>query len=61
VNKGMEITRGKTKVLHEYPGQPDVLVVSQLDNVSARDGERDGAGFPAAQSVRVTDALLERW
>ena len=40
MNKGREVARGKTKVLHESPGQPDVLVVSQLDNISAGDGAR---------------------
>ena len=29
MNKGIEIARGKTKVLYEYPGQPDQLVVAQ--------------------------------
>ncbi|GAC1410048.1 MAG: hypothetical protein NVSMB64_18980 [Candidatus Velthaea sp.] len=60
--KGHEIARGKTKVLHEYPGQPDVLVVSQLDNISARDGERrdtiDGKGRIAAKATARVFRLL---
>jgi phosphoribosylaminoimidazole-succinocarboxamide synthase len=62
VNKGHEITRGKTKVLHEYPGQPDVLVVSQLDAISARDGERrdtiEGKGRIAAKTTARVFRLL---
>ncbi len=30
MNKGPEITRGKTKVLYEHPGQPDMLVVAAV-------------------------------
>ncbi len=62
MNKGLEITRGKTKVLHEYPGQPDVLVVSQLDTISARDGERsdviEGKGRIAAKTTARVFRLL---
>ncbi|MBV9972332.1 MAG: phosphoribosylaminoimidazolesuccinocarboxamide synthase, partial [Candidatus Eremiobacteraeota bacterium] len=38
MNKGIEIARGKTKVLYEQPGQPDVLVTAQMDHISAGDG-----------------------
>ncbi len=62
MNKGHEITRGKTKVLHEYPGQPDVLVVSQLDAISARDGERrdtiEGKGRIAAKTTARVFRML---
>ena len=62
MNKGHEITRGKTKVLNEYPGQPDVLVVSQLDAISARDGERsdiiEGKGRIAAKTTARVFRLL---
>ena len=40
MNKGIEIARGKTKVLYEVPGQPAQLVVSQTDQISAGDGAR---------------------
>jgi phosphoribosylaminoimidazole-succinocarboxamide synthase len=62
MNKGHEIARGKTKVLHELVGQPDVLVVSQLDTISARDGERrdtiDGKGRIAAKTTARVFRLL---
>jgi phosphoribosylaminoimidazole-succinocarboxamide synthase len=62
MNKGHEITRGKTKVLHELPGQPDVLVVSQLDNISAGDGARrdviEGKGRIAAKTTARVFRLL---
>jgi phosphoribosylaminoimidazole-succinocarboxamide synthase len=62
MQKGHEITRGKTKVLHELAGQPDVLVVSQLDTISARDGERkdtiDGKGRIAAKTTARVFRLL---
>jgi phosphoribosylaminoimidazole-succinocarboxamide synthase len=62
VRKSHEIARGKTKVLYELEGQPDVLVVQQLDNISARDGERrdviEGKGRIAAQTTARVFRLL---
>src|SRR5471032_3140243 len=62
MNKGHEITRGKTKVLHELRGQRDVLVVSQLDNISAGDGARkdviEGKGRIAAKTTARVFRLL---
>ncbi len=40
MNKGPEVARGKTKVLYEKPGQPDVLIVQALDSITAGDGAR---------------------
>ena len=40
MNKGLEVARGKTKVLYEKPGRPDVLIVQALDNITAGDGAR---------------------
>ncbi|HEY5257041.1 MAG TPA: phosphoribosylaminoimidazolesuccinocarboxamide synthase [Candidatus Baltobacteraceae bacterium] len=58
MNKGIEIARGKTKVLYEVPGQPDFLVATQTDAISSGDGARRseiaGKGRLAAQtSARV--------
>ena len=58
MQKGIEIARGKTKVLYEHPGQLDQLVVVQTDAISAGDGARrneiPGKGRLAAQtSARV--------
>ena len=62
MKKGHEIARGKTKVLYELEGQPDVLVVQQPDNISARDGERrdviEGKGRIAAQTTARVFRLL---
>lgn len=62
VRKSHEIARGKTKVLYELEGQPDVLVVQQLDNISARDGERrdviEGKGRIAARTTARVFRLL---
>ena len=62
MNKGLEITRGKTKILYEYPGQPDQLVVSQTDQISAGDGARrneiSGKGRLAAQTTARVFRLL---
>jgi phosphoribosylaminoimidazole-succinocarboxamide synthase len=62
VNKGIEIARGKTKVLYEYPGQPDQLVVAQTDQISAGDGARrneiPGKGRLAAQTTARVFRLL---
>jgi phosphoribosylaminoimidazole-succinocarboxamide synthase len=62
VNKGIEITRGKTKVLYEVPGQPDQLVVAQTDSISAGDGARRseiaGKGRLAAQTTARIFRLL---
>ncbi len=62
MNKGIEIARGKTKVLYEYPGQPDQLVVAQTDSISAGDGARrneiPGKGRLAAQTTARVFRLL---
>jgi phosphoribosylaminoimidazole-succinocarboxamide synthase len=62
VNKGMEITRGKTKVLYESPGSSDQLVVAQTDSISAGDGARRneiaGKGRLAAQTTARVFRLL---
>jgi phosphoribosylaminoimidazole-succinocarboxamide synthase len=62
MNKGIEIARGKTKVLYEYPGQPDQLIVEQTDGISAGDGARKnvipGKGRLAAQTTARVFRLL---
>jgi phosphoribosylaminoimidazole-succinocarboxamide synthase len=62
MRKGHEIARGKTKILYEHEGQPDVLVVKQTDGITARDGERrdviDGKGRIAAQTTARVFRLL---
>ncbi len=62
MNKGIEIARGKTKVLYENPGQPHQLVVDQMDNISAGDGARrneiSGKGRLAAQTTARVFRLL---
>jgi phosphoribosylaminoimidazole-succinocarboxamide synthase len=62
VNKGIEIARGKTKVLYENPGQPHQLVVEQTDQISAGDGARrnviTGKGRLAAQTTARVFRLL---
>src|SRR6202048_2297504 len=62
MRKGHEIARGKTKVLYELEGQPDVLVVKQQDGITARDGERrdviEGKGRIAAQTTARVFRLL---
>ncbi|MBC5829862.1 MAG: hypothetical protein GIW98_06670 [Candidatus Eremiobacteraeota bacterium] len=62
MNKGIEIARGKTKVLYEQAGQPDMLVVTQLDAISAGDGARQdiiaGKGRLAAKTTGRIFRLL---
>jgi len=62
MNKGMEIAHGKTKVLYESPGQPDMAVVKQTDSISAGDGARrneiPGKGRLAAQTTARVFRLL---
>jgi phosphoribosylaminoimidazole-succinocarboxamide synthase len=62
MNKGIEIGRGKTKILYESPGQPDQLVVAQTDAISAGDGARKneiaGKGRLAAQTTARVFRLL---
>jgi phosphoribosylaminoimidazole-succinocarboxamide synthase len=62
MNKGLEVTRGKTKVLYEKPGQPDVLVVQALDAITAGDGARRdeiaGKGRIAAKTTARVFRLL---
>ncbi|MBV8721356.1 MAG: phosphoribosylaminoimidazolesuccinocarboxamide synthase [Candidatus Eremiobacteraeota bacterium] len=62
MNKGIEIARGKTKILYEYPDKPDQLVVAQTDQISAGDGARRnviaGKGRLAAQTTARVFRLL---
>ncbi len=62
MNKGIEIARGKTKVLYENPGQPHQLVVAQTDQISSGDGARrneiPGKGRLAAQTTARVFRLL---
>lgn len=62
MNKGRELTRGKTKILFELEGQPDVLVVSSMDNITAGDGARrnviEGKGRVAAKTTARIFRLL---
>jgi phosphoribosylaminoimidazole-succinocarboxamide synthase len=62
VNKGHEVARGKTKVLYEHAGQPDVLVVQQGDGITAGDGARrneiPGKGRIAAKTTARIFRLL---
>jgi phosphoribosylaminoimidazole-succinocarboxamide synthase len=62
VNKGVEIAKGKTKVLYEAAGSPDQLVVAQTDQISAGDGARrseiPGKGRLAAQTTARVFRLL---
>lgn len=62
MNKGLEITHGKTKALFESPEQPDVAVMKSTDNITAGDGARrnviDGKGRLAAQTTARVFRLL---
>ncbi len=62
MNKGLEVARGKTKVLYELPDQPDVLVVQALDSITAGDGARrdviSGKGRVAAKTTARIFRLL---
>ncbi len=62
MNKGLEVARGKTKVLYEKPGEPDTLVVTALDNITAGDGARrdelPGKGRIAAKTTARVFRLL---
>ncbi|MFY9711599.1 MAG: phosphoribosylaminoimidazolesuccinocarboxamide synthase, partial [Candidatus Cybelea sp.] len=62
MNKGIEIARGKTKILYENPGQPHQLVVEQTDQISSGDGARRnviaGKGRLAAQTTARVFRLL---
>jgi phosphoribosylaminoimidazole-succinocarboxamide synthase len=62
MNKGLEVARGKTKVLYEKPGQPDVLVVQATDSITAGDGARrdeiPGKGRIAAKTTARVFRLL---
>jgi phosphoribosylaminoimidazole-succinocarboxamide synthase len=62
VQKGREITRGKTKILFEADGKPDLLVVQQMDAITAGDGARrneiEGKGRIAAKTTARVFRLL---
>ena len=62
MNKGVEIGRGKTKVLFENPGHADQLVVQSTDDITSGDGARHnvipGKGRLAAQTTARVFRLL---
>ena len=62
MNKGLQVARGKTKILYEKLGQPDVLIVQALDNITAGDGARrneiSGKGRIAAKTAARVFRLL---
>jgi phosphoribosylaminoimidazole-succinocarboxamide synthase len=62
VQKGREITRGKTKILFEAEGMPDLVVVQQMDAITAGDGARrdviEGKGRIAARTTARVFRLL---
>lgn len=62
MNKGREITRGKTKILYEAPDQPDLAVVASQDAITAGDGARrdviEGKGRIAAKTTARVFRLL---
>jgi phosphoribosylaminoimidazole-succinocarboxamide synthase len=62
MQKGREVARGKTKILFEAVGQPDLLVVQQMDAITAGDGARrneiDGKGRIAAKTTARVFRLL---
>ncbi|HEV8021047.1 MAG TPA: phosphoribosylaminoimidazolesuccinocarboxamide synthase [Candidatus Lustribacter sp.] len=62
MQKGREITRGKTKILFEADKQPDLAVVQQMDAITAGDGARrneiEGKGRIAAKTTARIFRLL---
>src|SRR3984957_18271960 len=62
MQKGREITRGKTKILYEAEGQPDLVVIQQMDSITAGDGARrdeiPGKGRIAAKTTARVFRLL---
>jgi len=62
MQKGREITRGKTKILFEAETQPDLAVVQQMDAITAGDGARrneiEGKGRIAAKTTARVFRLL---
>jgi len=62
MQKGRELARGKTKILFEAEGNPDLVVVQQMDAITAGDGARrdeiDGKGRIAAKTTARVFRLL---
>jgi phosphoribosylaminoimidazole-succinocarboxamide synthase len=62
MNRGREIARGKTKILFEAEGNPDLLVVQSTDAITAGDGARrdviEGKGRIAAKTTARVFRLL---
>ena len=62
MQKGREVARGKTKILFEAEGNPDLLVVQSTDAITAGDGARrdviEGKGRIAAKTTARVFRLL---
>ncbi len=63
-SKGAQIVRGKTKVLYECIGEPERLIVEQMDAITAGDGARrdviSGKGRLAALTTSRVFRFLNR-
>jgi phosphoribosylaminoimidazole carboxylase / phosphoribosylaminoimidazole-succinocarboxamide synthase len=60
MHKGAEVARGKTKVLYQHPDQPDAVIVSSQDNITAGDGAKRNTISGKGRLAALTTARIFR-
>src|SRR5271165_22580 len=60
MNKGPEVARGKTKILYQHPDQPDAVIVSSQDSITAGDGAKRNVITGKGRLAALTTARIFR-
>ncbi|HEV2908706.1 MAG TPA: phosphoribosylaminoimidazolesuccinocarboxamide synthase [Candidatus Eremiobacteraceae bacterium] len=60
MDKGPEVARGKTKVLYQHPDQPDAVIVSSQDSITAGDGAKRNTIEGKGRLAALTTARIYR-
>src|SRR5271165_3923036 len=60
MNKGPEVARGKTKILYQHPDQPDAVIVSSQDSITAGDGAKRNVIIGKGRLAALTTARIFR-
>jgi phosphoribosylaminoimidazole carboxylase/phosphoribosylaminoimidazole-succinocarboxamide synthase len=60
MKKGPEVARGKTKVLYQHPEQPDAVIVSSQDSITAGDGAKRNTIEGKGRLAALTTARIYR-
>jgi phosphoribosylaminoimidazole carboxylase/phosphoribosylaminoimidazole-succinocarboxamide synthase len=60
MKRGPEVARGKTKILYQHPDQPNAVIVSSQDNITAGDGAKRNTIAGKGRLAALTTARIFR-